>query len=706
MWSRNKLLLSLAISAILPLKAGAQIVSTQAETVVSDSTETTKEQVAKQNDKEAQLGEVVVEGNSKIVKDDKVVYLPTRRQQNAAHNAAGLLFNMMIPQISVNIDDGSVSTLDGSRLLVCIDDRPATQSELMQIRAKDIRRVEYNDHPTGLFASYDRVLNIVMKRYTSGGYVDATARQQFIAPSGQYTIQSSIDSPKGNLLALAGHNYSNTDNAGSSGSASYHLNEDFSKYTHTTENQTDNRADYALLRQTWRGKKSSLLAQGSLSWNKSPWSESLTDISYTTSSYPGSQSASRTYSRSMAPSLYLYHYLTPGTMQQLYWTLTYTYGDSRYRRNYQEATFTPITSDSKSHTHTADLKVGYTKSFKKGNSLSLLLWQLYTNGDADYQGTLASRQKLNSYDILFIPTYNHVFSRKLTLSLQFGFDVNTYRVNTDKRITDLWLRPGLTGRWVPSPTSSLTMAVYGGNTSPQLAAMSDAIQQVSPFEYTQGNPQLKLGKILTGNLSYSRYFKKVSFSAFTNYNGIFNCPALSYTTDGERLVSQFRNIGDFYNVLLGVSASYSPAKWLTLRPNVTYTHTEKTGYAPAHNDAVTYGLSALLVVGGFSISGTYASPVKTLTTESFSKMCAQYGLTLSYKHKSIFFQAGCNQLLNRHKSLHSYFDYGCYSFDYRTVSDAMNRRLWLSLTYSFDFGRKVQRQQAEVSTGSSMILKP
>ena len=35
MWSRNKLLLSLAISAILPLKAGAQIVSTQAETVVS-----------------------------------------------------------------------------------------------------------------------------------------------------------------------------------------------------------------------------------------------------------------------------------------------------------------------------------------------------------------------------------------------------------------------------------------------------------------------------------------------------------------------------------------------------------------------------------------------------------------------------------------------------------------------------------------------
>ena len=232
MWSRNKLLLSLAISAILPLKAGAQIVSTQAETVVSDSTETTKEQVAKQNDKEAQLGEVVVEGNSKIVKDDKVVYLPTRRQQNAAHNAAGLLFNMMIPQISVNIDDGSVSTLDGSRLLVCIDDRPATQSELMQIRAKDIRRVEYNDHPTGLFASYDRVLNIVMKRYTSGGYVDATARQQFIAPSGQYTIQSSIDSPKGNLLALAGHNYSNTDNAGSSGSASYHLNEDFSKYTH------------------------------------------------------------------------------------------------------------------------------------------------------------------------------------------------------------------------------------------------------------------------------------------------------------------------------------------------------------------------------------------------------------------------------------------------------------------------------------------
>ncbi|MBQ8064797.1 MAG: outer membrane beta-barrel protein [Prevotella sp.] len=706
MLRKNKFLLAVCISGLLPLSVAAQVVSTQAETVVADSTETTKEPVAKLNDKEARLSEVVVEGNSKIVKDDKVVYLPTRRQQNAAHTGVGLLFNMMIPQISVSTADGTVSTLDGSRLLVCIDDRPALQSELTQIRAKDILRVEYNDHPTGLYTSYDRVLNIVMKRYTSGGYVDATARQQFIAPSGQYTIQSSIDNPKGNLLVLAGHNYASTDNAGSSGTASYHMNEDFSKYTHTYEDQTDSRREYALLRQTWRGKKSMLLAQGSLSWDKSPWGEMLTDLTYTTSRYPGSQSASQAYSRSLAPSLYLYHYLTPGTMQQLYWTLTYTYGDSRYRRNYQEGAFPPITTDSRSHTHTADLKVNYTKSFKKGNSLSLLLWQLYTNGDADYQGTLASRQELNSYDILLIPTYNHVFGRKLTLSLQFGFDVNTYRVNSDKRITDLWLRPGLTGRWVPSPTSSLTMAVYGGNTSPQLAAMSDAVQQVSPFEYTQGNPLLKLGKILTGNLSYSRYFKKVSFSAFTTYNGIFDCPALSYYTDGEQLVRQFRNTGDFHDASLGISASYTPAKWLTLRPNVAFTHKEKTGYAPAHNDAVTCGLSALLVMGGFSISGTYGSPVKTLSTEAFSRMRAQYGLTLSYKYRSLFMQAGCNQLLDRHKSMHSYFDYGCYSFDNHSVSNTMNQRLWLSLAYSFDFGRKVQRQQAEVSTGSSMILKP
>jgi hypothetical protein len=112
------------------------------------------------------------------------------------------------------------------------------------------------------------------------------------------------------------------------------------------------------------------------------------------------------------------------------------------------------------------------------------------------------------------------------------------------------------------------------------------------------------------------------------------------------------------------------------------------------------------VAGNFSLSVIYGSPVKTLSTESFTKMRAQYSLMASYRCKSLLLQAGCNQLLDRRKALHSYFDYGCYSFDSQIVSNAVNQRVWLSLAYSFDFGRKVQRQQVDVNKGNSMILKP
>lgn len=706
MWSASRLLMIVAINAMFPLLSVAQNESTQANTVVPDSTMNAVSRVTRLSEKEAHLNEVIVEGSNRIEKEDKVVYLPTRHQRSAAHNVANLLFNMMIPQIDVSLTDGSVKSLDGSRLLVCIDGRAAIQSELTQVRAKDVLRVEYDDHPTGLYASYDRVLNIVMKRHTSGGYVDASARQQLIAPSGKYTVQASFDSPKGNLLALAGHTCSTLDNTGSSGMAYYHLDEDFSKYAHTTDGLSDTRGNYGLLRQTWRGMKSMLLAQGSLSWSRSPWNRTQTDIAYTTDRYPDSPSVTQAYSRNLAPSVYLYHNLMLDKTQQFYWTLTYTYSDDSYQRNYHEGTSAPIISNSKSLTHTADLKAGYTKAFKNGGSLSLLLWQLYTCGNADYLGTHSSHQELNSYDLLLIPTYNYRFNSHLTLGLQFGFDVNTYRVNDDKRITNLWLRPGLTGRWSPNPTSSLTLSVYGGNTSPQLAAMSDAVQQVSPYELTQGNPKLDLGKIVNGNIAYSRYFKKVSCSTYLSYNGIYNMPGLYYAAMGSLLVSQYRNTGDFHNLSIGTSVSYSPFKGFSLRPNITFLHTSRTGYAAAHSNALSYGMTVQYVAGNFSLSVIYGSPVKTLSTESFTKMRAQYSLMASYRCKSLLLQAGCNQLLDRRKALHSYFDYGCYSFDSQIVSNAVNQRVWLSLAYSFDFGRKVQRQQVDVNKGNSMILKP
>ena len=136
MWSASRLLMIVAINAMFPLLSVAQNESTQANTVVPDSTMNAVSRVTRLSEKEAHLNEVIVEGSNRIEKEDKVVYLPTRHQRSAAHNVANLLFNMMIPQIDVSLTDGSVKSIDGSRLLVCIDGSPTTHIAVVKVCRK------------------------------------------------------------------------------------------------------------------------------------------------------------------------------------------------------------------------------------------------------------------------------------------------------------------------------------------------------------------------------------------------------------------------------------------------------------------------------------------------------------------------------------------------------------------------------------------
>ena len=82
-------------------------------------------------------------------------------------------------------------------------------------------------------------------------------------------------------------------------------------------------------------------------------------------------------------------------------------------------------------------------------------------------------------------------------------------------------------------------------------------------------------------------------------------------------------------------------------------------------------------------------------------------LSASWNHRGLFIQVGCQNIFNGKRGhAENYFDYGVYDTFEKTVSRNLGANVYVSLSYSFDFGRQVQRQDVNVDTSSkSGILK-
>ena len=313
-------------------------------------------------DKSLTLGEVEVTASNINMKGDHVTYMPTKKQVNGANNGVSLLFNMMIPQLNVSPMKGSVGAVDNSKLGIFIDERLADANELARLRPKDIARVEYYDIPTGVFArsGIDRALNIVTKKYTSGGYVDVRTNTQVTYLQGNYSVQASFDKGNVNMLAMAGSNVAKNDNTGSTTKNDYMFDTPFTKYMYYDFNETKNLSDYGLLRATVRGKRSYFLAQAMLAWNETPDNTAIKSVSYSDNFYPAAKSFTNGYSNGLTPSFYVSHQVKFNKSNTLNWDANYSFSRNKNRSRYEEGDFEPIINNAKDRYHKLETNFHYT----------------------------------------------------------------------------------------------------------------------------------------------------------------------------------------------------------------------------------------------------------------------------------------------------------------------------------------------------------
>lgn len=353
--------------------------------------------------------------------------------------------------------------------------------------------------------------------------------------------------------------------------------------------------------------------------------------------------------------------------------------------------------------------LNYLHAFGNGGQLNFELANFLNNSNSVYSGTSPSQQEMLTNEFLLISSYTHRFGKKFSLMLRFGIDVNTYKVNGMETVTKLYTRPGLNANYKIDGTSSLTLTAYAGSYQPSLSLMNEAEQRVSEYEIKRGNPNLLAGKPITGILSYSKYWNKFSLVAYAMYNSTIDNYVNLFTIEGSNMVNTHINGGNFHSYVVGVNGVLRLlSNSLQLRLSPTFSHKALTGtYRNKHNRFFIYS-EVYYSTGAFSFSGYYTSPQTILVSSPvYSKSKCDYGMTASWSHRGLFVQVGCSNIFNGKRDYSkNYFNYGAYNTFVKAFSRSLGAQVYLNLSYNFDFGRKVKRQDVKVNTSSnSGILK-
>lgn len=135
-----------------------------------------------------QLKEMVVSAPRETRSGSKTIYMPPKALRDNAGNAVRLLAGMQVPQLIVNPATGTIEISGGGKLLVRINGRPASATDLSSIAAADITKVEYDASPGIRYADdIAAILDISVRRRDTGYALSLNLLQSPNRGWGDYT---------------------------------------------------------------------------------------------------------------------------------------------------------------------------------------------------------------------------------------------------------------------------------------------------------------------------------------------------------------------------------------------------------------------------------------------------------------------------------------------------------------------------------------
>lgn len=666
------------------------------------------------------LREIKVEAENTYLYADRSVFIPSAKQRSSAQNAIDLLRQMAIPQIFIKLMDNAVTTLTGQNVVLYINFLPASAEEIEGLRTADVRRVEYLDFPSDpRFNGNEHVVNFIMQKYEYGGYTKISANENFLAGfSNRESVYSKFSYKKMVYDLYAGTSNHDIHNVGTSYISTYQLGDVYGKPEKITRNETFDAAHFkynqfpVTLRAIYDSDKTQISNTIGFVFDQSPLAETSGKILYLSPLI-----AEKIYTRT-----------EPYTTRHFSWGGSYyfilphnfhlninpsaAYSNTNYTYSYLSEPTEIIENHSRENAYKVIGSATLYKILAQNQNAFIRGYGGTNHNNVSYYG---SSPYFNNFSDSYAGAtigYNF-YNGKWNFNVDAALQWEQNKINATS-ITEVYPLINLSAAFSPSNRHALRAYFHFGANYPGASDKTPNILQQNELLYITGNPDMGLSRQVTFNLQYNWTFKNnLSTSFFAQYFGEHNLfvPTFTHYDDGKALLKSYETDEDYNKVQLGLSFNYKLFDGqfqLAAQPSVTFFR--MTGLYDIRLQPFYVNASATYYLNNFYFQASYQTPSKTVQgnraalyhDRDFYQILAGW----SYKGWNIRFSA-MNLFRRDWLAATQTFTSLLYSETKLIGGNNFHRRLNLSLTYTLNYGKKVQigNEVGEQSGVNSAILK-
>jgi len=652
------------------------------------------------------LDEIVVEADRMYMFVNKVSYTPTRQQRNASSNGVMLLQQLAIPQLQVNPLAGTVSTNTGEAVSFFIDGVPATDNDVSDINTRDVLRVEVLDYPADpKFRNSAHVVNYVMQKYEYGGYTKLNTTEMLVSCFSSYnTLNSKMVYKKMTFDARACHQYTNGCHSGTEETLQFRL-PGYEKEAPNgiTRSNLWKDSEYISNRQSTSFRalyqNNNTQFSSTLNWSfigtRSDWmngtlhyTPDLFDSDTWSANYPSRRNT-------VGWSNEFFQQLPNQWALSASVNLTYDHVNQTQVRTEGDIDLLDLTA--KEDIWATAVEIDFSKQFNGKHAVSLNATSVTYKSDIGYYGSV--RNTNNVLQLILAPGASYTFMPNNKLYARLGLYA-TYYYGKTAAVVEKKVYPTVNFylNWMPHKSHRFGAMFDYAITTPNGTQTNSVILQTDLLKWSQGNPDLKSYHTTVSQLTYTwNPSQHVNISPVVTwvYKHNYFADTYSLTNNGRGLLVRPENCGNYHNIWGSVNFSaYALNRKFIIQAAPSVSHHIFNGMFAKSYTSLYATLSATYYWGQFYAGASYSTPKKYFNQADpiQRNLRCQYWLMTGWGNASWTVSAFLiNPFRNHWRSDEMSIDTPNYSMHSTTISVNEHRRINLSVTYSFGYGKKVQR---------------
>lgn len=647
-----------------------------------------------------QMNEVVVVGDDQWIENGIMNFIPTKIEKKLSNSPASLIKSMHLPFVKER--DGMIVSLAGEVIPIFINGEKADDIDLAVFWPKEVKRVQYIEHPSDPnFEGANVAINFIMPKYSVGG-VSRINIYQKMPNNGYYTASSKIVYKKMTYGFLLSGNYYRDHRSKMNGETTYNnLFYDNTKYEFISRDEEN----HSLIREDglrcafnakYATERYSITHKLSFSWERNPGSDTNSTDLWNPNLFESSNGISSSNSKSLSPQIMGNYYfkLTEKCHFSSLWKYSYARNSSNTFN--QLGLTAPVlnSNDEDVNTFKATILPSYILSdkwifqFKFDYTIDLF--------STIYRGTTNTTQDQARQSVLSAFKFNWNPDDHLSVSIDPGFAASFWKVGGIKEHS---IYPTITSsiNWNPTRKFSINGALYFYMRPTSASESNPVLVKNSELLWALGNPYLKN---LTSWDTYihSTYLpeKWLTLSFGFGYVKTFNNTVTTYSPASKELgglIKETINAKPCDNIRANLELAGSFFNdTFTIGISPQWYHTYVRGLYHSKFNYLTLSGSADYTIGNFRIELLYEGPYKDLTVSGMEKSWKHdnWNFAVIYGNDNLYLDLKIVDIFNNYRK--SWIQYNSPNLNSYYNYLETGRAISLNLTYTFGYGKKVDKR--------------